>query len=75
MTQEILRAIRKKKRIWRTVRGGQITEEYREAEKKVRNLIRKEFLIRNWLLEEGAATALSLRTSSTRHRADHLLDH
>ena len=40
MTQEILRAIRRKKRIWRTVRGGQITEEYREAEKKVRNLIR-----------------------------------
>jgi hypothetical protein len=34
MTQEILRAIRKKKRIWRTVRGGQITDEYREAEKR-----------------------------------------
>jgi hypothetical protein len=26
--------------IWRAIRGGQITEEYKEAEKKVRNLIR-----------------------------------
>ncbi len=40
MTQEILRAVRRKKRIWRAFRGGQITEEYKEAEKKVRNLIR-----------------------------------
>jgi hypothetical protein len=40
MTQEILRAVRKKKRIWRSIRGGQVTEEYREAEKKVKNLIR-----------------------------------
>ncbi len=40
MTQEILRAVRRKKRIWRAIRGGQITEEYKEAEKKVRNLIR-----------------------------------
>jgi hypothetical protein len=40
MTQEILRAVRRKKRIWRSIRGGQITEEYKEAEKKVKNLIR-----------------------------------
>jgi len=40
MTQEILRAIRKKKRIWKTIRGGPVTDEYRQAEKKVRNLIR-----------------------------------
>jgi hypothetical protein len=40
MTQEILRAVRKKKRIWRSIRGGQVTEEYKEAEKKVKNLIR-----------------------------------
>jgi hypothetical protein len=40
MTQEILRAVRRKKRIWRAIRGGQITEEYKEAEKKVRNSIK-----------------------------------
>jgi hypothetical protein len=40
MTQEILRAIRKKKRVWKTIRGGPATGEYRQAEKKVQNLIR-----------------------------------
>jgi len=40
LTQGILREIRRKKRLWRAVRGGQITEEYRQAERKVKNMIR-----------------------------------
>ncbi len=40
MNREILAAIRRKKRLWRQVRGGGLTEEYREADKKVKNLIR-----------------------------------
>jgi hypothetical protein len=35
-----MRAIRKKKRLWRTCRDRIPTDEYKEAEKKVRNLIR-----------------------------------
>jgi hypothetical protein len=41
MTKEILRAIRKKKRMWKRVREGQITEEYKKVEKEVKNMIRK----------------------------------
>jgi hypothetical protein len=40
MTQGILRAIRRKKRIWLKVRNSGATDEYRAAEKEVRNLIR-----------------------------------
>jgi hypothetical protein len=40
MTQEILREIRRKKRLWRKIRGSQPTEEYTAVDKKVRNLIR-----------------------------------
>jgi len=40
MNQQILAAIRRKKRLWRKVRGGLITEEYKEEDKKVKNLIR-----------------------------------
>ena len=40
LNQEILREIRKKKRMWKTVRGGAISVEYRELEKKVKNMIR-----------------------------------
>jgi hypothetical protein len=40
MSREILAAIRRKKRLWRQVRGGGLTEEYREADKRVENLIR-----------------------------------
>ncbi len=40
MTREIMRAIRRKKRLWKKVKGKAMTGEYREADKKVRNLIR-----------------------------------
>jgi hypothetical protein len=40
MTQEILRAIRKKKRLWTKCKGMQNQEEYRKQEKVTRNLIR-----------------------------------
>ncbi len=40
MTREILRAVRKKKRMWKAVRNSQITEEYKQVEKEVKNLIR-----------------------------------
>jgi hypothetical protein len=39
MTREILRAVRKKKRLWKKVRNGVITDEYRQAEKTVKKLI------------------------------------
>ncbi len=40
MNREILVASRRKKRLWRQVRVGGLTEEYREADKKVKTLIR-----------------------------------
>jgi hypothetical protein len=40
MSREILAAIRRKKRLWRQVRGGGLTEEYKEVDNKVKNLIR-----------------------------------
>ena len=40
MTQEILRAIRKKKRIWKMVKFKADREEYTQHKKKTRNLIR-----------------------------------
>jgi hypothetical protein len=38
MTREILRAVRRKRRMWE--KSSSVSAEYREAEKKVRNLIR-----------------------------------
>jgi len=40
MTREILRALRRKRRIWRKEITSNTSEEYREAERKVKNLIR-----------------------------------
>ena len=40
LNQEILRAIRKKKRVWKQVKGGPIPAEYKELEKTVKNMIR-----------------------------------
>jgi hypothetical protein len=34
LTEEIMRAIRRKKRLWRTCRDRIPTDEYKEAEKK-----------------------------------------
>jgi hypothetical protein len=39
MTQNILREIRRKKKLWKMCRG-QATEEYKAAEKKVKNMVR-----------------------------------
>jgi hypothetical protein len=40
MSREILRAVRKKKKMWTRVRNSGVTAEYREQEKKVKNMIR-----------------------------------
>jgi hypothetical protein len=40
MSREIMAALKKKKRIWRRDRGRGISEEYREADKKAKSLIR-----------------------------------
>jgi Reverse transcriptase (RNA-dependent DNA polymerase)/Endonuclease-reverse transcriptase len=40
MTREILRAVRRKRRIWKKEDGRNISQQYRETERKVRNLIR-----------------------------------
>ena len=40
LTQDILREIRRKKRLWKAVKSGQPCGEYKAAEKKVSNLIR-----------------------------------
>lgn len=40
MTKHILRAIRKKKRVWRKDGAGHRSQEYLEIEKKVKNLVR-----------------------------------
>jgi hypothetical protein len=40
LSRDILRAIRRKKRLWRHAKQGQKVEEYREAEKQVKNMIR-----------------------------------
>ena len=40
LTQNILRAIRRKKRLWKGAKAGEGLEEYRDKERRVRNLIR-----------------------------------
>jgi hypothetical protein len=40
MSREILRAVRKKRRMWKTEHSQQISAEYKAMEKKVRNMIR-----------------------------------
>jgi hypothetical protein len=71
MTQEILRAIRKKKRVWKTIRGGPVTDEYRQAEKRVRNLIRnsKRKFEKKLAAGGGGSNRRFFATSSRRHRA------
>ena len=41
LSQNILRAIRRKKRLWTKAKSGECVEEYRKEEKSVRNMIRK----------------------------------
>jgi hypothetical protein len=40
LSREILRAIRRKKRLWRAAKNGQHMEEYKAAEKQTKNMIR-----------------------------------
>jgi hypothetical protein len=40
MNRQILRAIRQNRRMWQRVKDGPVTQEYRETERKVKNLIR-----------------------------------
>ena len=40
MTSEVLRELRKKRRLWKKVRNGGSKEEYEQAAKKVKNMIR-----------------------------------
>jgi hypothetical protein len=40
MTREILRAVRRKRRIWEKEEGRNISQQYKDTERKVRNLIR-----------------------------------
>jgi Reverse transcriptase (RNA-dependent DNA polymerase)/Endonuclease-reverse transcriptase len=40
LSRDILRAIRRKKRLWRQAKQGQNVQEYKNAEKSVKNLIR-----------------------------------
>jgi hypothetical protein len=40
MTRDILRLVRKKRRMWKKETGHNVSPEYRETEKKVRNIIR-----------------------------------
>lgn len=40
MTQGLLREIRKKNRMWKALKGGQITEDYKKVERSVKNMIR-----------------------------------
>ncbi len=40
MSQEILAAIRRKKRLWKMVKGKEVTEEYREVDRRVKKMIR-----------------------------------
>ena len=41
LSQNILRAIRRKKRLWTKAKSGECVEEYRKEEKSIRNMIRK----------------------------------
>jgi Reverse transcriptase (RNA-dependent DNA polymerase)/Endonuclease-reverse transcriptase len=40
LTRDILRAIRRKKKLWRAAKSGQQVEEYKVAEKQAKNMIR-----------------------------------
>ena len=55
MNKEILKAMGRKKRLWRKLRRGDNSTEYNEAEKKLRNLIRnaKRNFEKNWLKTKG----------------------
>jgi hypothetical protein len=41
LTRDILRAIRRKKRLWRYAKQGQKADEYRDADKQVKKMIKK----------------------------------
>jgi hypothetical protein len=41
MSREILKAIRQKKRLWKKVRYGNVTDEDRGVEREVKNMIRR----------------------------------
>jgi hypothetical protein len=55
MNKEILRAMGRKKRLWKRLRRGENSSEYNEAEKQLRNLIRnaKRNFEKNWLKTRG----------------------
>ncbi len=65
-----MRAIRRKKRLWRTCRDRIPTDEYKEAEKKVRNLIRnaKRRYEKKLASGNGGQKRPSLHTSRKGHR-------
>ncbi len=71
MTQNILREIRRKKKLWKMCRG-QATEEYKAAEKKVKNMVRnaKRNLRKNWRRAMAEIRDRSLHTSRRKQTAD-----
>jgi hypothetical protein len=74
LSQEILRAIRRKKRLWKLCKGMQPTEEYRAAEKrsKIESAMQREISKKNWQLEDKSdhSTPMSRR----KRRADQQWD-
>jgi hypothetical protein len=51
ITCEILRATRRKKRLWKKMRNGNMTEEYTEVEREVKNMIGREQEVQEELSE------------------------
>ena len=60
LNREIKAAINRKRRLWKKAKGGSGVEEYREADKKVKNGERKETLKRDWSMRKGVATGPSM---------------
>jgi hypothetical protein len=76
MTREIMSAVRRKKLLWARVKGGVITEEYREADKAVKKMIRNAKRKFEKRLADGynGNSRLSTPTSRRRRRVDRQLD-
>jgi hypothetical protein len=63
LNREIKAAINRKRRLWKRAKGGSGVEEYREADKKVKNMIRRakrNFERRDWPIRKGVATGPSM---------------
>ncbi len=64
MSRKILAAVRQKERLWKSVKAGVITQEYRKLNSKVKNIIRSAKRKMAKKLADGGVINLSMVTSN-----------